>query len=106
MSREQVPRLLRRRVAEQAGHRCGYCLTQTAVVGELMEIDHIIPVAAGGETVEANLWLACRACNGFKLDRTSAPDPATGEPRLSSIHAVNGGPSISRGVKMGLPSLA
>jgi 5-methylcytosine-specific restriction endonuclease McrA len=29
-----------------------------------MEIEHIIPEAIGGPTVEENLWLACPLCNG------------------------------------------
>ena len=44
-----------------------------------MEIDHIIPEAHGGPTVEENLWLACSACNTFKGDRTGALDPLSGE---------------------------
>jgi 5-methylcytosine-specific restriction endonuclease McrA len=44
-----------------------------------MELDHIVPAALGGETVEDNLWLACTACNKLKNDRIAAPDPETGE---------------------------
>jgi len=34
----------------------------------MLEIDHMIPKARGGTDEEANLWLACRMCNSFKLD--------------------------------------
>lgn len=44
-----------------------------------LEIEHIIPQAAGGLTVRENLWLACHRCNEFKGDRTQAVDPLTGE---------------------------
>jgi hypothetical protein len=66
-------------VAEQSRHRCGYCLSAEAIVGATMELDHILPAALGGETTEANLWLACSACNDHKNDRVAAPDPLTTE---------------------------
>jgi hypothetical protein len=44
-----------------------------------MELDHLIPEALGGLTVEENLWLACSLCNNHKADRIAAADPATGE---------------------------
>jgi hypothetical protein len=79
MSRSHIPRAMRDRVAEQARHRCGYCLTAEAVVGTPMELDHIIPEALGGLTEEDNLWLACSLCNDHKGDRIAALDPDSGE---------------------------
>jgi hypothetical protein len=79
MSRSYIPRALRERVAAQARHRCGYCLTAEAVVGTPMEVDHILPEADGGLTEEDNLWLACSLCNDHKNDRIAALDPQTGE---------------------------
>ena len=79
MSTTHVSAALRELVAFQAGHRCGYCLTAEDVIGMLMEIDHLVPEARGGVTVEENLWPACSACNTYKGDRTSAVDPLTGE---------------------------
>ncbi len=70
---------LRRQVAEDAHHRCGYCLSDESLTGISLSIDHIIPAAAGGPTARDNLWLACRACNEFKGARTHADDPTTGE---------------------------
>ncbi len=70
---------LRRRVIEDAGHRCGYCLTDEALSGIPLTLDHLIPVAAGGLTTRDNLWLACRPCNEFKAAQTQAVDPQTGE---------------------------
>ena len=62
----RVPRPLRRRVARMAGYRCGYCRTPESIAGFRLSIEHIIPEAKGGQTVEGNLWLACHACNEFK----------------------------------------
>ena len=79
MSKTYVPQELRKRIAEQARHRCGYCLTSQKVTGMLLSIEHIIPEARGGVTEEDNLWLSCSDCNSYKGDRIDAPDPLTGE---------------------------
>ena len=69
---------MRRQVEERAKGRCEYCQTQRAIVVS-MQVDHVRPVADGGETVLENLCLACVSCNGSKLDTQSAVDPETGE---------------------------
>ena len=69
--------MLRRRIAEEALYRCGYCLTQTLITGVAMQIEHIIPEALGGLSIEANLWLACATCNLHKAARSVATDPET-----------------------------
>lgn len=73
----RVPRRLRERVAQAAGYRCGYCRTPERITGLRLSIEHIIPEARGGKTVEGNLWLACHACNEFKGARVQGVDPAT-----------------------------
>ncbi|MCP3963375.1 MAG: HNH endonuclease [bacterium] len=79
MSRSYVPAALRQRVAAQARHRCGYCLTSETIAGTPMEFDHLVPESHGGSTTEANLWLACSLCNRHKGQRTAAEDPASGQ---------------------------
>jgi len=74
----RVPRRLRERVAQTAGHRCGYYQTPERITGSRMTLDHVVPEAKGGETIEANLWLACVGCNEFKGARMRGRDPATG----------------------------
>ena len=69
---------LRRRVAETARFRCGYCLTSQEIIGPLLEIDHLIPESRGGTNDEHNLFLACPMCNSHKADRLDAIDPETG----------------------------
>jgi 5-methylcytosine-specific restriction endonuclease McrA len=64
-----VPRRLRERVTRTAGNCCGYCRTPASIAGFRLSIEHIIPEAKGGKTVEENLWLACHACNEFKAAR-------------------------------------
>jgi hypothetical protein len=78
MSKQKVPRRLRERVFQQARSRCGYCQTDIKIVGPALEVEHIIPEGAGGETVEENLWVACGSCNRHKGTRTHAKDPVSG----------------------------
>jgi hypothetical protein len=79
MTSAYISKKLRELVAEQAGYRCGYCLSSERIVGLFMEVDHLIPQALGGSTIEENLWLACSACNAFKGHRISARDPESGQ---------------------------
>jgi hypothetical protein len=73
-----VPDAIREAVRRMAGNRCGYCLAHQDYVLGRLEIEHIIPVAAGGSDDESNLWLACRLCNQHKGVQTHAVDPQTG----------------------------
>jgi hypothetical protein len=79
MTPAYVPVALWRQVRADAGRRCGYCRSSEALTGMPLEIEHIIPEAAGGPTVRENLWLACHRCNEYKGDRTQASDPLTRE---------------------------
>ena len=79
MSRSSIPAALRRRITEEARHRCGYCLSAEWVIGAPMEIDHIVPEALGGSTEQENLWLACSLCNDHKSNRIAALDSVSGE---------------------------
>ncbi len=90
MSSSYVATDLRRRVATQARHHCGYCQSAESIVGIPMDIEHIVPESAGGATEENNLWLACSLCNSYKGNRTNARDPISNRtvplfnPRLQS----------------------
>jgi len=68
---------IREQVITRAKERCEYCLTQQVIVIS-MEIDHIVPQSAGGETNLENLCYACISCNGSKLDSQTGVDPDTG----------------------------
>lgn len=48
-------------------------------------MDHIEPLARGGDTSFENLCLCCRPCNEFKSDAVDVVDPAIGE-RVSLFH--------------------
>jgi hypothetical protein len=68
---------LKARIRSQAGNRCGYCRSHQQYVWGTLEIEHMLPKALGGSNEEANLWLACRPCNGYKSAQTHAIDPVT-----------------------------
>lgn len=68
----------RQRLAQKTKSRCGYCLTQEAVSGVHLTLEHIIPQSEGGQTEESNLWLSCRLCNENKGVLTEHPDLESG----------------------------
>ena len=78
MSHRDITAEVRERIRQRANNRCGYCLSPQRLVLGLLEIEHIIPTAAGGSDRESNLWLACRLCNNGKRAQTHALDALTG----------------------------
>jgi hypothetical protein len=74
----RIPARLRNQIIHRANNRCEYCtLAQEGQIATF-HIDHVIPVSAGGETVEGNLALACVSCSLRKSARLTAIDPLTG----------------------------
>ena len=69
---------LRREVAVRARHHCEYCQLAQKCQEAAFHVDHIHPVAEGGETVLKNLALACVSCSLRKGARVKARDPQTG----------------------------
>ena len=66
-------------VAERAGERCEYCRAPEQVFNFAFDVEHIQPRAAGGDSAEDNLALACASCNLYKSDTTTGQDDATGQ---------------------------
>lgn len=79
MSRTYISAPLRRQIRKDSLGRCGYCHTPEVFLGMPLDVDHLLPEAAGGLTVRENLWLACSRCNDFKGNRVEAADPVTSE---------------------------
>jgi hypothetical protein len=79
MSSGHINKRLRERIRKQAGDQCGYCHSKQAYILGPLEVDHIIPVAAGGTNEESNLWLACRLRNSYKSVQVDGVDPLTAE---------------------------
>ena len=72
-----IPGWLRREVAVRADHRCEYCGLSQAGQEASFHVDHVHPMAEGGETALANLALACVSCSLRKGARIEARDPQT-----------------------------
>lgn len=61
---------LKERVLARDGYKCRDCQSK-----KNLEIDHIIPVSKGGESIFENLQTLCRSCNRKKRTRLAAgPD--------------------------------
>jgi hypothetical protein len=61
-----MDRALRELVWRRAGGCCEYCRMPHQYDDTTFAIDHIIADSHGGPTRDANLCLACFACNNFK----------------------------------------
>lgn len=72
-----IPVALQREVRERAGNCCEYCLLPQSSQEATFHIDHVRPLSAGGETILANLALACVTCSLKKGARVRAKDPRT-----------------------------
>lgn len=68
---------LRAQVRAREKNRCAYCRSPEELTVTTFEVDHIVPVSAGGETTLDNLCLACPTCNRHKSARQSVSDPET-----------------------------
>ena len=78
MNPVRIAATLRRQVRERARERCEYCLLAESEAFFPHEPDHIIALKHGGETLLANLALACFDCNRFKGSDIASVDPVTG----------------------------
>ena len=72
-------------VAERARGCCEYCRSQARFALQPFSVEHITPHSHGGMTTPDNLALACQGCNNHKYNKTTAPDPISGE-RVALYH--------------------
>jgi HNH endonuclease len=77
MTRRRLSQTTIAKVRAIAGNRCGYCLAPQRYAMHVLEVEHIVPRAAGGGNNVENLWLACRLCNNAKGVKTHSNDPLT-----------------------------
>jgi len=77
MPKRYVTAAEQQQIIERADRRCEYCKCVMDYSSQPFEIEHIIPLAAGGETSLENLALACGGCNGHKYTKVEALDPVS-----------------------------
>lgn len=73
-TRKRIPRSIRNEVLRVGGNRCALCKAKGGMGGTVgghgvhdgvtLEIDHIVPVSAGGTNELSNLRVLCSKCNG------------------------------------------
>jgi HNH endonuclease len=97
MPRDHIPAVVEQRVRQAARHRCGYCLSPQRLVMARLEIEHIIPLAKGGDSAESNLWLSFPMCNASKPTEFQRETPSQGSRFPCSIQGPSVGPSIFAG---------
>jgi hypothetical protein len=67
MAREPIKKSIRFEVFKRDSFTCQYCGQKSPDV--VLQIDHITPVAHGGDNDILNLVTACKGCNAGKSDR-------------------------------------
>jgi hypothetical protein len=86
-----IPKPLRRLVWERDGARCtflgagGHRCEET----RRLELDHITPVALGGETTPENLRVLCRAHNQYEAERVLGKDHVQGRREIAHREREN-----------------
>jgi len=70
---------LREFVRLRAAGFCEYCRISEQFTLAEHEIDHVIAVKHGGQTILENLVLCCTLCNRFKGSDIASIDPETGQ---------------------------
>ena len=77
-SRPTLSAAQKQAVKERARQCCEYCLSQLHFSATPFSVEHIVPLAQGGDSQLDNLALACQGCNGHKYTATESIDPASG----------------------------
>jgi hypothetical protein len=70
----RIPQRFRNQVEKIAGDRCEYCLLSRRFSFYPHEVDHIVAVSHGGETIFENLAQACFRCNRNKGPNLASTD--------------------------------
>ncbi|MCF2145358.1 HNH endonuclease [Desmonostoc muscorum LEGE 12446] len=79
MSSHPISKELRQLVVKKASGRCEYCLIHQDFSIYTHEVDHIIALKHGGETIIENLALSCLSCNRRKGSDFATIDSITRE---------------------------
>lgn len=66
--RKKVTPALREKIALRDNYTCRHC-GKYMPDGVGLQIDHIIPIAKGGKSMESNLQVLCSKCNGKKSSK-------------------------------------
>jgi hypothetical protein len=70
---------LRKLVSDRAQEKCEYCRIHQDFSMYTHEVDHVVAIKHGGETISENLALSCLPCNRYKGSDLTSIDPLTAE---------------------------
>ena len=62
LERRKLNESLRFKILKRYDYRCQIC-GRSAAGGAVLHVDHKVPIAKGGKTIESNLWVLCDRCN-------------------------------------------
>lgn len=84
--RKAISKKTRFEIFKRDGFKCTYCGAEAPKA--ILHVDHIHPVAKGGDNDMLNLTTACSDCNGGKSDRLLSDDSAIAKQRsqLDELH--------------------
>ena len=69
LERQKLTPKVRYKILKRDNYSCNLC-GRTATSNVVLHVDHKIPIANGGKTVESNLWVLCEECNLGKGTRS------------------------------------
>lgn len=86
--RKEIPKGVRFEVFKRDSFKCQYC--GRAAPDVILEVDHILPVAEGGDNEPLNLITSCRDCNRGKGKKKLADTTAIDRQRqqLEDLNAI------------------
>ncbi len=84
--RKEISKTLRFEVFKRDSFKCQYCGRTPPEV--ILEVDHIVPVADGGDNDPLNLITSCRDCNRGKRDKRLDDNTAI-ERQRNQLETVN-----------------
>ncbi len=73
-----IPASIRQLVSQRTAGICEYCLIHQDFSMYSHEIDHVVAIKHGGQSIEDNLVVACLPCNRHKGSDLTSIDPTTG----------------------------
>ena len=74
----EIGKALRALVAQRAGGLCEYCLIREEDASFSHQIDHIVSLKHGGDSMPDNLAYSCVLCNRFKGADVASMDTTKG----------------------------
>ena len=83
MPRKPIGKKVRFEIFKRDGFKCHYC--GATPIQSVLQVDHIIPVAEGGDNSQDNLITSCQPCNIGKGARSLSDVPVSLKERAKAV---------------------